>query len=258
MANGRIKYHYQLITILVWRELKSFLNNKSLLLSSLVRPLLWLWIVGAGVSGINNNTLSANYQEYMLPGLLGLSLLFGCIISALGMVQERNSGTMRLIMTAPINRAWIIFSKLVSASAIGIIQAFLLIAVLSPFGYLNAIVNWLGFFFALLLTAFCCSSIGVLLAVKLKNFHSFASVMNFVIFPMFFLSGALYPTQHLPDILKFTVHLNPFAYCVSYLQKTFEIHLSTPLSTWLIIAIILLSSIAFTSIAIKIFVSTKD
>lgn len=242
--------YLNVIMLLVQRDVGLYLQRKMRIVSSLVRPLLWLWILGFGFDAMLKVSGEYDYQHYILPGMLCLSLLFGCIIAALGMVQEQQSGLMRLLLTAPIHRAWIIIAKLISASVIGLLQVAVLMLVLIPFGYFSQLISITGLLMVLLLTALCCSSIGLMLAAFMKNFQGFATVMNFVIFPMFFLSGALYPTTKMPDLLSLAIILNPFAHCVSLNHSMFGISVTNTTSMTVSISYILLSMTVFTTIAI--------
>ncbi len=175
---------------------------------------------GAGVS---------QYRSFIVPGLLAMVLLFGAMLASLSMVYDKESGVMRMLIAAPFAHGWIVFARWMSAAVVGLIQAFMLSLVLATLGYLAHDVSLLLLLVGLVTTSMLCASIGVLIAVSSRALDNFAVVMNFVIFPVFFLSGALYPVNHLPAWLKLLAAVNPFSYGVDLLKHATLAHVRSPL-----------------------------
>jgi ABC-2 type transport system permease protein len=184
---------------IVWREMLRFLQQRGRFLAALVRPLVWLFIFAAGfratlgVSIIPPYETYVLYEEYIIPGLIAMIQLFNGMQSSLSMVYDREIGTMRSLLTSPFPRPFLLGAKLVAGVAVSIAQvyAFLLIAYFydispPPLGYLTVLP-------ALILSGFMFGALGLLLSSLIKQLENFAGVMNFVIFPMFFASSALYP-----------------------------------------------------------------
>jgi ABC-2 type transport system permease protein len=203
---------------IVKRELKWTVRQRGRLVSAMVRPLLWLLTVGAGFEAILSQTGEANYRTFLVPGLLAMVLLFGAMLASLSMVHDRESGVLRMMIIAPFAHSWIVVARWISATLVGLVQATMLLVVLGAMGYLSGDISVLLLGIGLLATSMMCASIGILIAVSTRALDNFAVVMNFVIFPVFFLSGALYPVHRLPAWLKLVAAANPFSYGVDLLK----------------------------------------
>lgn len=207
-----------------FRELRKFMQQRSRLLSALVRPLLWLLVFAAGfrnvfgVAVIEPYSSFIEYQVYVAPGLLGMICLFNGIQSSLAMVYDREMGMMRLLLTAPLPRAWLLACKLVAGTLLSLVQAYAFLIVCALFGVDLPWIGWLYALPALLLGGLMLGALGLLLSVYIKQIENFASTMNFVIFPMFFMSSALYPLWKLKesgaDWLYWVASVNPFTHMV--------------------------------------------
>lgn len=209
------------------REFLRFIQQRSRFLSALVRPLLWLVVFAAGfraalgISIIQPYDTYITYETYIAPGLCCMILLFNGMQSSLSMVYDREMGSMRVLLMSPLPRPFLLLCKMVATALISLTQvyAFLLAALLVDvepplIGYVTALP-------ALLLVALLLSSLGLLLSTQIKQLENFAGVMNFVIFPMFFLSSALYPLwkmQEANDWLYTLCALNPFTYAVELVR----------------------------------------
>jgi ABC-2 type transport system permease protein len=199
---------------IIARELTRMIRQKGRLVSSMVRPLMWLVLVGTGFQGMVAGFAGIGYQQFLAPGLLCMVTLFGAMLASLSLVYDKESGVMRMLVMAPFAHYWIILARIASATMVGLIQALLLMTLLLPLGYLGAPNSLTLLATALFLTSLACASVGMTIAVFSKTLDNFAVLMNFVLFPMFFLSGALYPLKHLPVALKFIAACNPLSYGV--------------------------------------------
>jgi ABC-2 type transport system permease protein len=213
---------------LTTRELTKFAQQRGRLLSALVRPLVWLVALGAGfynVFGLSINPPYKTYtlyQEYMVPGLLGMILLFHGMQSSLSMVYDREMGVMRLLLTAPLPRWTLLLCKLIAGTALSVITCYVFIAVCIPFEVTFDWISWLTVLPALIATGLMLGALGLFLSVHIGQLENFASTMNFVIFPMFFFSTALYPLWRLKDsgsaLLYYAAQANPFTYAVELIR----------------------------------------
>ena len=202
------------------REVLRFLHQRERFLAALVRPLVWLLVFAAGfraalgVSIIPPYETYITYETYIIPGLVGMIQLFNGMQSSLSMVYDREMGSMRTLLVSPLPRWFLLTSKLLAGTAVSILQvyAFLLIALafgidLPPVGFLTVLP-------ALVLSGLMLGAVGMLLSSTIRQLENFAGVMNFVIFPTFFLSSALYPLWKMqesqriavPDLLGQPVH----------------------------------------------------
>ena len=224
------------------REFLRFIQQRSRFLSSLIRPLLWLIVFAAGfraalgIAIIEPYDTYITYETYIAPGLCCMVLLFNGMQSSLSMVYDREMGSMRVLLMSPLPRPYLLLCKMVSTALISLTQvyAFLLIALLVEvepplLGYLTVLP-------ALLLVALMLSTLGLFLSTRIRQLENFAGVMNFVIFPMFFLSSALYPLwkmQEASEWLYWICAVNPFTHAVElvryalYLQMNVDAMLIT-------------------------------
>lgn len=200
------------------REVLKLLRQRGRLLAAMVRPLLWLLVIGAGFAAIQGRDGAADYQAFLVPGVLGMTLLFGAMLAALSTVYDKESGVLRMLVIAPIRHFWIVLAKALGATLAATLQALLLLAVLALLGYVSAQVSIPLLAIGIIGTAFACASLGMLIAAWARSIENFATLMNFVIFPVFFLSGSLYPVQQLPAALQIVASLNPYTYGVDLLK----------------------------------------
>lgn len=200
------------------REVVKMFRQRTRLLSAMVRPLIWLFVIGAGFGTVVGRAHGVDYQQFLVPGVLGMTVLFGAMLAALTMVYDKESGVMRMLIIAPFAHHWIIVAKTLSAALAGMVQAVLLLVVLAALGFLSWKTSYALLAAGILMTALSCAGIGILVAAFTRTLDNFAAIMNFVIFPVFFLSGALYPIENLPVALKVVAMLNPFTYAVDLLK----------------------------------------
>jgi ABC-2 type transport system permease protein len=231
----------------VQRELLHFVRQYGRLLSSLVRPVLWLAVFAAGfrnvfgVSIIEPYESYIPYEVYVAPGLIGMVLLFNGMQSSLALVYDREMGLMRLLLTAPLPRWWLLLSKLVAGATLSIVQALAFVVVAWLLGTQLPVLSWNGlhFFVALVFSALMLAAVGLLLSVHIKQLENFAGTMNFVIFPMYFISTALYPLWKLEESgagwIFQLARLNPFTHAVEWMR--FALYGKDPgISVWVVLA----------------------
>jgi ABC-2 type transport system permease protein len=207
------------IYVIIVREFKRFFRQRGRLLSSLARPLLWLFIVGSGMSRIVQEREISSYHQFLFPGVLGLVVLFSSITSALSTVYDREFGAMRLMLVAPISRLTIVVGKIISSTVLSVFQGTLLLIWLPVVGFHVGWKQLLMLILFLIIASLAISALGMLLATRIDSLENFAAIMNFVIFPMFFLSGGLYPIKRLPEALRATIYLNPLTYGIDLFKS---------------------------------------
>ncbi len=200
------------------REVVRMLRQKTRLVSAMVRPLIWLFVIGAGFGTVIGESRGLPYQSFLIPGVIGMTMLFGAMLAALTTVYDKESGVMRMMIIAPLPHFWIVIAKVLSAALAAILQALLLMVLLALLGFVDAQTNFALLALALVTTSLACAGIGMLTASFTRTLDNFAAIMNFVIFPVFFLSGSLYPVQNLPDVLRWIATINPYTYGVDLLK----------------------------------------
>ncbi len=222
------KHALQALRALSMRELIKFWQQKGRLLSALVRPGLWLLVFASGfqnvfgVSIIPPYETYIEYQVYIAPGLLAMVLLFNGMQTSLAMVYDREMGVMRLLLTAPLPRWYLLFCKLIAGTVLSVVQAYAFLLICFLFGIDLPIMSWLLAMPALILGGATLGALGLLMSVYVKQLENFASTMNFVIFPMFFLSSALYPLWKLEEsgaqMIYQIARFNPFTHIVEFIR----------------------------------------
>ena len=210
------------------RELLKFVQQRGRLLSALVRPLVWLAVFAAGfynvfgVSIIPPYKTYVTYQVYIVPGLLGMILLFHGMQSSLSMVYDREMGVMRLLLTAPLPRWLLLACKLVAGTALAVITCYVFLAVCIAFEVTFDPLDWLLVLPALIVSGLMLGALWLFLSVYIRQVENFAGAMNFVMFPMFFFSSALYPLWRLreggSEVLYYVSLANPFTHAVELIR----------------------------------------
>lgn len=212
---------------IVRREIWRFLQQRGRFISALVRPLLWLIVFAAGfrsvlgVSIIPPYTTYVTYETYVLPGLLGMVLLFAGMQSSLSMVYDREVGSMRVLLTSPLPRWFALLAKLLAGTLVAVAQSYALLLIAGLYGVRFPVMGFLTVLPALILVGMALGAVGLLLSSLIQQLENFAGVMNFVIFPLFFLSSALYPLWRMKEAslqLYWLCAINPFTHGVELIR----------------------------------------
>jgi ABC-2 type transport system permease protein len=206
------------VYVLVLRELIKFFRAKSRLVTTLARPVIWLFLIGGGMSRLVSPGMGVDYMQFIFPGILGMTILFSSIFSSISIIWDKEFGLMKGILVAPVSRFSIVIGKALSGTIVSTIQA-LIILLLFPFlGIDLSLLSILYIIVICLLLSFAISTLGIVIATFYESFESFSVIMNFIVMPMFFLSGAMYPVSKLPAILKVISQINPLTYGVDALK----------------------------------------
>lgn len=200
------------------RDLTRFSRDRAQILGGLSRPLLWLVVLGAGMGPVVREIGQTRYMDFIFPGVIAINLLFAAFLSAISIIWDREFGFLKEILVAPISRTAIALGKAASGSTIAVIQGLIVVAFGPLVGVRLSLVQLVGMVLFMFIIAFACTSIGILLASKISSFEGFGVISNFIIMPMFFLSGAIFPIDSLPTWLDVLVRLNPMTYGVDGLR----------------------------------------
>ena len=209
------------IYILWLRQIKRYIRSKSRMIGSLGQPILFLVALGFGFGPIFKKAGGGNYMQFLAPGIIAQGILFTAVFSGIEMIWDRQFGFLKETLVAPVSRFNIMFGRTLGGATIamtqGVIILFLSMLVgFRPESFLAIILSILVMFLlALLFTA-----IGTAIASTLDDFHGFQMIMNFLVMPLFFLSGALFPLNNLPGFIDIISHLNPLTYGVDGLRAT--------------------------------------
>src|SRR6201746_556834 len=212
---------------IVWRGSRRFLHQRERFISALVRPLVWLFIFAAGFRQTLGVSIIAPYEVYVLyevfitPGLVAMIQLFNGMQSSLSMVYDREMGNMRTLLVSPLPRWFLLSSKLVAGTAVSLLQVYTFLAIAWFWGIEPPPIGYLTVLPALVLSGLMLGALGMLISSLVKQLENFAGVMNFLIFPMFFASSALYPLWRVREsspLLYYICELNPFTHAVELIR----------------------------------------
>ena len=202
---------------IVARDLARAFRQKSRLLGGLARPFMWLVFVGTGYNAIARVEGAVSYQAFVYPGVVVMAALFGSMLTAISTVYDREFGMLRLMLASPAGVSALLTGRAIAAAAIGFVQG-AVVLVFMPAVMSVSLSQWLAVLGALALGAVATSVLGLLVAAPLRSVENFAGVINVVLFPLLFLSGALYPTGRLPAVLRAVARLNPVTYAVDLMR----------------------------------------
>jgi ABC-2 type transport system permease protein len=212
---------------IVWqREGLRFLADKPRIVSALIQPVLYLFVLGTGLSRIAAaGTHGVNLRTFVYPGALAMAVLFTAIFSAASIVWDREFGFLREMLVAPVRRGSIVLGKCFGGATVAGFQGVLVICLAGLVGVpysLGMIAEVLGL---QLMLAFALTAFGVMLAVRIKQMQSFMALTQMLLMPMFFISGALFPVAGLPTWLTILNRLDPITYAVDPIRRTVFSHL---------------------------------
>ena len=203
----------------VWlRDVTRVRRDMPQILGSLARPILWLLFLGIGLGPVVRATTDLPYLHFIFPGVIAMNLIFASFLSAISIIWDREFGFLKEMLAAPISRSAIALGKAMSGSTIAVCQGCVVIAFAPLVGVSLSVRDILLLLPSMFVIAFSCTAIGIVLASRMTSFEGFGTVANFVIMPMFFLSGAIFPIEHVPSWMSLLVHANPVTYGVDQMR----------------------------------------
>jgi ABC-2 type transport system permease protein len=217
------------------REILRFLYQRERFLAALVRPLVWLLVFAAGfraavgIAVMPPYETPVTYELYIVPGLLGMIQLFNGMQSSLSMVYDREMGSMKILLVAPLPRWYLLTCKLLAGTAVSILQVYTFLLIAGLFGIRFPAFGYVTMVPALIASGLMLGAIGLFLSSAIRQLENFAGVMNFVIFPMFFLSSALYPISQIHQssaLLAVICRVNPFTCAVELIRFSLYLRLN--------------------------------
>ena len=202
---------------IVVRDLSRAFRQKGRLFGGLARSFMWLLLVATGFSGIARIDGAASYHAFVFPGIVVMAALFGAMLTAISTVYDREFGMLRLMLASPAGVTAVLAGRAVAASAVGVLHGAVVLLAAPLFIPVTAsqLAGGLG---ALVAGAAASSVMGLLVAAPVRSVENFAAIVNVVLFPMLFLSGALYPTSTMPPWLYAAVRVNPVTYAVDLMR----------------------------------------
>ncbi|NNM83746.1 ABC transporter permease [Candidatus Parcubacteria bacterium] len=207
------------IYIMWLREVKRFIRSKSRIVGSLGQPILFLVALGYGLGPVFQKAGQGNYLEFIAPGIIGMSIIFSAIFNGMQVIWDRQFGFLKETMVAPVSRLSIMFGRTIGGATVASAQGVLVLCIAIFAGFRP--VSWFGIVPALVimfLIALLFSALGIMVASLLKDMQGFQLIMNFLVMPLFFLSGALFPLNAIPAALLLVVRFDPLSYGVDALR----------------------------------------
>jgi ABC-2 type transport system permease protein len=210
------------IFVLWLREVKRYLRSRAQIIGSLAQPLLYLLVLGFGFGAVFRQAGQGSYLQFVAPGVIAMGILFTSIFSGIGLLWDRQFGFLKETLVAPVPRLQIMAGRTLGGATIAIIQGTLVLVVCMIAGFRPE--NWAAVPLALMfmaLIAIVFAALGTVIGSSLRDMQGFQLIMNFLIMPIFFLSGALFPLDNLPTALTVATRLDPLSYGVDGLRSAF-------------------------------------
>jgi ABC-2 type transport system permease protein len=201
------------------REVLRFLRSKSRIVGSLGQPILFLVALGYGLGPVFSAAGQGNYLDFLAPGIIGMTIIFTSVFNGMQIIWDRQFGFLKETMVAPVSRLSIMFGRTLGGATVATAQGTLVLIIAAIAGFRP--VSWTGVIPAIgvmLLIALVFSAIGMTVASKLDDMQGFQLIMNFLIMPLFFLSGALFPLSNAPAALLWVARFDPLSYGVDALR----------------------------------------
>jgi len=233
------------------REALCFVHQRERFVAALVRPLIWLLVFAAGFRAALGVAIVPPYETYMpyevyiVPGLIGMIQLFNGMQSSLSMVYDREMGSMRTLLVSPLPRWYLLTCKLLAGTIVSLFQVYAFLALAWAFGITLPGLGYVAVLPALIVSGLLLGALGMVLSSAIRQLENFAGIMNFVIFPMFFLSSALYPLWKMREssVLLYRIcEINPFTHAVELIRFALYLRLEP-------------TALAYTSIALVVFLA---
>ena len=205
---------------IMWlREVKRFIRSKSRIVGALGQPILFLVALGYGLGPVFAKAGQGNYLEFIAPGIIGMSIIFTAIFNGMQVIWDRQFGFLKETMVAPVSRLSIMFGRTLGGATVASTQGTLVLLIAIAAGFRP--ISWFGIVPALLvmlLIALLFSALGIMVASRLQDMQGFQLIMNFLVMPLFFLSGALFPLNNVPPALLLVARFDPLSYGVDALR----------------------------------------
>ena len=207
------------VSIMWLREVKRFIRSKSRIVGALGQPILFLVALGYGLGPVFQKAGQGNYLEFIAPGIIGMSIIFTAIFNGMQVIWDRQFGFLKETMVAPVSRLSVMFGRTLGGATVASTQGTLVLLIAIAAGFRP--ISWFSIvpaLFVMLLIALLFSALGIMVASRLQDMQGFQLIMNFLVMPLFFLSGALFPLTDVPPALFLVARFDPLSYGVDALR----------------------------------------
>jgi ABC-2 type transport system permease protein len=200
------------------RDLKRYWYDKSRIIASLGQPILFLFVLGTAMTPSFKGPQGINFTEFIFPGIISMTILFTSVFSAVSIVWDREFGFLKEVLVAPISRWSIVAGKAFGGSTVALLQGTIMLMLAPLVGVHFSVFKLLYILLGMYLIAFSMTTLGIVIAARMKEMEGFQMIVNFLIMPIFFLSGALFPLTNLPKWLMVLAYIDPLTYGVDLLR----------------------------------------
>jgi ABC-2 type transport system permease protein len=248
---------------IVWhRDMIRFLRDKPRIITALLQPMLYLFVLGSGLGSAVPRASGVDLRMFMFPGVMAMAVLFTCFFSAGSMVWDREFGFMREMLVAPVNRGAILVGKCFGGATVGTFQGLVMFAVAGLVGVPYSPSLMIGVFAELVLLSFAITALAVMISARIRSMQAFMALVQMLMMPLFFLSGALFPLTGLPGWLTVLTRLDPLTYAVDPIRRLVLAHAAPGMPfvgvtwqawivpTWLELALVATTAVCALGVAI--------
>lgn len=229
MPAGGVRHDLRAVNVVLHREMLRFLSDRARMLSMLLQPVLWLFVMGTGLGSLVQGSIpGVDFRTFMYPGMISMTVIMTGMFSAGSIVWDREFGFMREMLVAPVSRGAIVAGKCLGGAIVATGQGVIILAMAGLVGVPYSPGLMLTLLVEMFVAAFTITAFGVLLAARMKNMQTFFGLMQMAIMPMMFLSGAMFPLANLPSWLHVLTTVNPLTYAVDPMRQAVFSHLSVP------------------------------
>ena len=210
---------FQAVYIMWLRQMKRFVRSKSRLVSTIVQPLFFLFILGSGFRVASFEGLPVDYLSFLAPGVISMSILFSSMFTGVSVLWDKQFGFLQEVLVAPVSRFSIIFGRTLGGATTALIQGFIILTIALGLGvHIGGVFNLLMALVFMLLIAFSSVGFGLAVATKIEDFQGFQLIMNLILMPLLFLSSAFFPVTNSQPVLQKIAMVNPLFYMVDGLR----------------------------------------
>jgi ABC-2 type transport system permease protein len=218
------------IWALTWRDLRRFARDRGQILGAFARPVLWLLFMGKGLrSAVHAG--GVDYQHFVFAGAIAMTVLFAGMFQSVSIIWDREFGFLKEVLVAPVRRSSIVLGKVLAGASVTFVQGLMTVA-FAPFVDIHpSLGGALALLGVIALLSIAMTALGVVIATRMQTFEGFGVISNFVVLPLYFLSGGVFPIEGLPRWMSVLVHVNPVTYAVDLMRGALDqpMHFATAL-----------------------------
>jgi ABC-2 type transport system permease protein len=243
----------QAIYVIWLRDVKRFIRARSRLLGNIVQPFFFLSILGFGLSSAIFPGIPSGYRfiDFLTPGIVAMAVLFSSIFSGVSVLWDKQFGFLQEVLVAPVSRLSIVIGRTFGGATTALMQGFVILAIALALGVKVSLIGLATGILFMVLLAFSAVGFGLIVASQMEDFHGFQLIMNLIIFPLFFLSSAIFPIEGLPNWLKAVAFVNPLTYGVDGLRYSLIGFSSIPI--WIDLSVLLAFCMVMVSVGSYLF-----